>query len=476
MADIKVNYQTGDIALPQQGGGYRIYKKGEYRFNREQNMFAIPTDDGGWNFQDAPADAVKRGAFLPMSEMPTGDLEFDIEAGLPGALIRGFKGPGDAATGNLPPEEMESRAAETAMLMTGGPGLIRGARGTIQPRPDVRGTVKPPTAAALKEAADAGYTAARGQGVDFAPEAVKSWANDTIRQFEGEGFNQVNNPATWKILNEFLAPPVEAGADTVVNFNGMVAARKALQDAAGNFNNPAEQRWASMAINAIDDFLENPPAAAVASESGVPGAARAGKLYEEANANYAAAKRSQALAGKEQRALDRAGATNSGQNLDNQLRQRIDEIIARPKERRGYTPEEIDFMRAVVRGSFGSNAARYVGNLLGGGGGLGAFVTGTGTGIATGQPGLGMALGAVAPTLGWLGKKGSAALTKRQIAMIDTLTRKRSPLYRKMEAEAPMAPSGDARREALVKALISYDSSQPWLQQAPQESTPRKIY
>jgi len=219
-----------------------------------------------------------------------------------------------------------------------------------------------------------------------------------------------------------------------------------------------------MAIDAIDDFLENPTDAALVAGQDVSRAAEAGAAYKEANANYAAAKRSDLLAGKVERAADSAGKANSGLNLDNQLRQRIDEILARPKEGRGFTEREIAFLRSISRGEFGENAARYVGNLLGGGGGLGAALTGILTGQAAGAPALGTAIGLAVPTAGFIGKKLSAALTQRKIDLIDAMTRARSPLYRKRVAEAPLVPSGDARREALIKAMILYDSSQPWLQ------------
>jgi hypothetical protein len=346
----------------------------------------------------------------------------------------------------------------------------------------VKAVPEAPSAASLKGAARAGYDAARGMGVDFTTAGVKSWADDLVTKFEPGGFREANSPQTWGIINEFRNPPDGA----VVDFNGLVAARKALSDIAGDFNKPVEQKWASAAIQSIDDLLENPRPGSVApgvselpegftGPGGVdpalePGArARAaGEQYKDANANYAAAKRAEGLAGKQERAIDRAAINNSGQNLDNQLRQRIDEIINRPKEGRGYTDEEIAFLREVARGGVSENALRMLGNALGGGGGLGSIISSVVGAGAFGQP------GAALPLLGYAAKRGSAAITNRKINRLSENTRKRSPLYRKMETDAPMIPSGDARKEALIRAMVLYDSSQPWLreQQQPPIATP----
>jgi len=54
MSDIKINRQTGQIAVPNPGGGYKIYEKGQYKQNPQTGQYAVPSSDGKWAIYDAP--------------------------------------------------------------------------------------------------------------------------------------------------------------------------------------------------------------------------------------------------------------------------------------------------------------------------------------------------------------------------------------------------------------------------------------
>lgn len=54
MADIRINKDTGEIAIPEADGGYRIYKRDEYRLDADNNRVAIP-DARGFVMYDLPA-------------------------------------------------------------------------------------------------------------------------------------------------------------------------------------------------------------------------------------------------------------------------------------------------------------------------------------------------------------------------------------------------------------------------------------
>lgn len=406
--------------------------------------------------------AVKRGGLLPFSQDAAGNLMFDPMAGLSGDAARAVTLPGDVATGKIDPQSpgaiqrmtglsalfapvsAASRAGETAI-----PGTIRALR---------PGKAKIPTAEELKAAGSAGFQAARETGVDYSAAGVKSMADGIRQTLESQGIIAELTPKTFSVLSKLQNPP----ADSIANISGLIAARKALQHAAGDFTNPTEQKAASAAIDALDNFVMGPPA-----ESVVAGpSAAAGKLLDEARGNYAAAMRSDKITGAEERAIDRAGATNSGLNIDNQLRQRIDAILNNAKESRGFSPQEIDFMRQVARGTYGSNAARYVGNLLGGGGGLGSMLTslltGTAAGSAAGAPGLGATVGGSLALTGYLSKKASAALTKNQIRQLDELIRMRSPLYQKaMQSQPPQQVLSAMGRSIPLRALLLGGTQQP---------------
>lgn len=54
MADIKINKDTGELAVPAENGGYRIYKSGEYKVDKTNNRVAVPSN-GGFVMYDMPA-------------------------------------------------------------------------------------------------------------------------------------------------------------------------------------------------------------------------------------------------------------------------------------------------------------------------------------------------------------------------------------------------------------------------------------
>jgi hypothetical protein len=46
MADIKINQDTGELAIPDPAGGYRVYKRDEYKVDPSANRVFIPDNDG----------------------------------------------------------------------------------------------------------------------------------------------------------------------------------------------------------------------------------------------------------------------------------------------------------------------------------------------------------------------------------------------------------------------------------------------
>lgn len=97
----------------------------------------------------------------------------------------------------------------------------------------------------------------------------------------------------------------------------------------------------------------------------------ASSTFKDARGNYAAEARSSQLTGIADKADLNAAVTNSGLNLDNATRQRVASVLNNPKLIAGFSPEEIAALNEVARGTPTRNAIRFVGNLLGGGGGLG---------------------------------------------------------------------------------------------------------
>jgi hypothetical protein len=288
--------------------------------------------------------------------------------------------------------------------------------------------------------------------------AVGDWSRGLQQQLLADGIHPVDAPATFAKLQELENAPPGAYA-TAAN---LISLRRSLGKTAQNFNPAAgaDQLAATRSIRGLDGFIPNiDPAATLA---GTP--ATTADLLKTGNANYAAAMRSNDLTGVLdrantgilERAQSRAQASNSGRNLDNTIRQKIASLLEKPKEVSGYSDAELAALNGVVEGSGPRNAARYVGNLLGGGGGMGQFITsGIGAGVGSSAGPIGAAIGATAPpAVGITAKMIANALAKRSLSKADELMRMRSPLYQEALANAQTIPANLASRAAVAKALL----------------------
>jgi len=319
------------------------------------------------------------------------------------------------------------------------PGMVRNM---------VRQEAPVPSAEALKAAGGAGFDAARDMGVDYSTRAVSQMASELSANLEGDGVLEVLAPKSFHIINQLAHPPSGAG----ISISGLHAARRALGNAAKDFNNPTEQLASQRAIEAIDGFITQPPAQGVVAGP----AAAAGETFNAARSNYAAGMRSDRLTGVEDAADLRSAAANSGRNLDNTIRQRIASLLLNQKARAGFSPEEIAAIERISLGTPGRNTLRYTGNLLGGGGGLGQAMTSMGGaalgGSAAGIPGA--IAGSAAPAVGAIAKALANRATRRALHSADEMVRRRSPLHEEQSTAAPMIAAPVAAREAALKAIL----------------------
>ena len=402
-------------------------------------------------------DQSAQGMILPISRDAEGNVSFDSDAGILGALKRTFMLPGQVMKGEVDPLsgegierafEFSTMASPASAAMKAGERVIPGVKKALR-RPDLN----PPTAEELKAASKSQYDAARDMAVDYSADAVQNLANSAIADLEKDGILGELAPKTFSLLKRLGSPPEGA----IATGEGLEAARRAFGNAAKDFSNPTEQLAAKRVVERLDSFLEGPDEASVVAGA----AADAARLRKTARGNYAASKRSDQITGiREDAELD-AAAANSGANADNRTRQRVKALLQSPKKRAGYSDAELEQLRKVVEGTRSSNIARAAGNLLGGGGGLGGLVTsgfGGGAGIMAGSPTL-AALGAGLPIAGrWL-KAVSDSMTGKALRQADKLTRKRSPLYEALIQGTPAEAIPAEKRAALIRALLLSEQS-----------------
>ena len=379
-----------------------------------------------------PENKAYRGKILPFSADETGEEKLDFSAGITGAIADMAKGawdaatlPGDVYTGKVSPDSPEGiprRLALAALISPLSPA-VRGGGPIVPTRPNDPVPVPAPSAASLKSTADAQIKAVRNMDVLYKPDAVARTMGELQVALEKEGFRTAQAPKTFNELARLQAPP----SGSVMQLADLHSARRAFQNTA---KDPAETAAASKAIEAIDKFI-----VAAHPETVISGDARAAaKMFEDFKGNYAAYKRSEDLTARKTKAELRADAANSGQNIGNTVRGRLADILTQIKAGRGYSAEDKALIAQAVKGDFGTNAARYMGNLLGGGGGLGQAVIAGGGGALVGNaldgsPYSGALGGALAIALGGAALRSRAnSGTLAAVGKIDEATRSRAPL------------------------------------------------
>jgi hypothetical protein len=389
------------------------------------------------------------GSVLPISSDAQGNISFDSNAGVLGALKSAFTLPHDVYAGKVDPASDEGikRTMELATFASPMSPVVR-AEGVALP--GIQEAIAPPTAEALHEAANAGYEQARNMGVHYSAPHVANMANAIRQELESKGIIGEVAPKSFSILERLANPP----EGSVAPLAGLDATRSAFGNIAKDNPGSREQVAAGRIQQAIDEFITNPDPASVLAGP----ADAAAKVITDARGNYAAAKRSDKLSGIEDAAELRASVANSGQNLDNAIRQRAAAVLLKPKESYGYSPDELAAIQQVASGTPPRNVIRYVGNLLGGGGGLGAIASGAAGGAAggfVGGPIVGGVVGAASPLVGIAAKKLGNTLTSNALNRADELVRQRSPLYEQMANEAPYSPNIPTNQIMMARALMA---------------------
>jgi len=453
--------------------------------------------------QGAPV-APYRGTILPLSKDASGNVGFDSNAGIVGMAKRALESvmsgvllPGDVATGKTPilgPDghtnpEVIGRSFELGSLTTPvNPGIRAGdraipgiANNLVREKPSV------PTAQELASAGAADIKAARQSDLAIDPKALSSWSAKVQQDLLDSGVHPVDAPNTFAKLKELESAP----SGSYITPSNLQSLRESLGATAQNFNADAakDQLAASRAIKRLDGFLPSldpssfvarPAASAPATKQQIVAQAldakreadRVTDLFERGRANYGAAMRSNDITGTLdrantgilERAEARAQAANSGRNLDNTIRQKVASVLEKPKEISGLSDEELASLNSVVEGSPGRNAARYVGNVAAGGGGIGQILSGAiggGAGMAAAGP-AGALVGASIPVAaGAAARTVANAMARRALKNTDELLRTRSPLYQERLAQSPMEADQLAKRAALARLLLlSQDSRQ----------------
>jgi len=327
------------------------------------------------------------------------------------------------AAGQLTEGTESEPYARIAGALTGAVGASRIAQTAAKPS-----VAAVPTKAELDSAKSAGYKSPAIDALEIDPKAVGSFVDKVTGDLKKARFSEKQSGGTYETL-ETLRKAEFGTNHKMADFD---STRQMLNKIAGNMATPIDAEAARRVIKAIDAFTLRVPQSAV-----IAGDARAaGRELFQARGNAAAGFRSERVMQALEKAINTAGATHSGGNLDNEVRKQIRNMLNNPKQMRGFSAEEKKALEKIARGNLASNTIRKLGKLLGGGGGLGQMISGGAGGAMFGWPGM-VAL----PMAGMGANKLGSALTMRQLNRADELVRSRSPLY------------GPANQQAYLQSL-----------------------
>lgn len=380
------------------------------------------------------ASSVYSGVTLPR-DVITGNAQLPSSGAVPGSVEFGD------------PRSAGGRVADMAMLATPLSPAARAGETAIPGVAKAAVTEKAavPTAEAIKDASKAGFETAKNAGVEIAAPAVRDMAAGVQQALEQKGIIRELAPNTHAVL-ERLANPPEGATATI---SGLHAARQALGHAGKSITSGAEKPASSIAIDALDQFLQAvPPKAVLAGDAPAAGAA-----LKEAIGNYASAARAGDVDARLTRAERQAARSGSGSNIDNSIRQKISAILDVPSRTRGFSADELAQMEKVVRGTGPANVARKIGK-LGVNDGLSLMLH---AGAAAGTGGASIPVAVV----GTVARKIAERLTQRQADKLDAMIRARSPLARSQQPTTRELTGGEqGTRGARVRAIAEMLNAQ----------------
>jgi|SRR5882672_6932204 len=367
-----------------------------------------------------PSPQTTPGKFAGSISEAVGNPETYLGPG--GLLSKGIAGAaagaGGEAAGELAGGPLEPAARVLGAIGAGG---LAGAaaRSLASPR-----RIAPPSTQELFDQADTHYNQLHGYGVELHPRLPADTATSIETELRTAGYRPKAGHAgskTFDIVDE-LRNPDNGQTMTTQEVEGI---RRAL----GKLGfDQGEKDAARRAINEIDDMMATLQPSDVAINPHFAGeVSREAKL---ARANYAGAKRAEAIEGAKTKAELQAASTGSGSNIDNASRQQVKNILNSPRKLRGFSDAEKAQMEDIVRGTNSGNAARLLGKLAPSGIVSGALSAGLGhaVGHTIGVPALGMAA-----------KLVSDLKTKSEINRLSNMVRLRTPLAARM-GSTPLAP------------------------------------
>lgn len=351
-------------------------------------------------------------------------------------------------------------AGQATLDVTGSPLLATGVETVLKGVPEVFGAGKiikskgfnarkdeieavelmqdgAPSSDRLKTEARVIYNELSDAGLKVKSESFNGLADNLRQDLRKQGFNKRIHPKVESALIE-----IESNRGRNIDLTEVDTLRRIAQSAAKSIE-PDEARLGSMVVEKIDNYMDG-----LTSKSFTGGKGEnVGGKYKEARSFWSRAKKSEVI----QEAVQKASAQASG--FENGLRVQFRRILNSGKLRRGFNPEELNAMRAVVEGSTASNMAKHLGKfgfsekqagsmLLGSLGTAGGFAVG------------GIAGGVLVPLIGQVSKNLASKLTQGKAKFADDVVRAGKDGLNVARAYVRNVPKSQRTPEELTQLLL----------------------
>jgi hypothetical protein len=337
---------------------------------------------------------------------PVAETIEKVEKGIGGAA---FEATGSPLAGAL------AETTPTAAISALGLGPVRRVLGAQKVKEAVKSVITPsakkllqeaaPTIEGLKQTARKIYSDIDDFGAFINPSRMDRLSAELRALARNQGFNKRIHPKVSAALDEFET------AKRNLTLTDVDTLRKVTKAAAASIE-PSEARLGSLLIDKIDDMLDG-----LKPEDFVGTAPKnIGAKYKDARQLWHKAKKSELL----EEAFTKAGLQATG--FENGIRVQFRSILNNKKKLRGFTSEEINAMRKVVKGGTAENLAKMIGRFGFSEGQASNMLMGS-LGVAGGAA-VGGPAGAVAvPLIGQVSRSLAQKLTRNSARGADLIVR-----------------------------------------------------
>ena len=369
-------------------------------------------------------------------------------AGAEGAAYGGLYGSGKAEEGQ------RLQGAKEGALLGGVAGGALGAAGQgIANAISQRAANKAaPTVEKLKKVAGDLYKQAEDQGVLYGRPAWAAMVNDVKTTLQKYAYDADNAPKVAQMLRKLEKLDGNANAVTLEHVRGVIQYLNETRQTVDPLTGGKSKMLLSQIRDRLEKFIEDPRA--------IIGAQGDAKLavgaVRQANMLWRNAKKGETLKRLIDEAERETGATWSGGNINNKLRQKFEKLLKRIEtgKEMGWSKQEVDAIKELVLG--GSRTLRWISKMSPEGSGLMAILQLGGL-AASG----GMSVGTLIPPMAI--KKGLDAQKRLQAATMSARVRGRGIPMAQPPAPALAGPRANVARALAGQAGANADQLPDWV-------------